>query len=319
MMPSAPAVREAPASFPTVGNDPTRPDVRAKEPELNVGNIQGNVLAGFNKDHQTHLYLRIKEGKTEHFRRWLARMTPFIATTSEVLRFNRLFKEIRHRRGVETGTVEATWINVALSYRALQLLVVGDVDGIVTAASDILGLSVGTATPENMSPDAFTDAAFKSGMAARGVAELGDPADETFEGNPKNWLFGCPDDEPDVVLIVAADNAAALSREVSAIEDTIFGGRPQKGAFEDSGLRVIYKQHGNTLPAPLTGHEHFGFLDGVSQPGVRGIVSMNPFDLLTLRQNVEEPLDQGKPGQDVLWPGEFVFGYPGQGPQQRNH
>lgn len=23
---------------------------------------------------------------------------------------------------------------------------------------------------------------------------------------------------------------------------------------------------------------------------------------------------QGKPGQDVLWPGEFVFGYPAQRP-----
>jgi Dyp-type peroxidase family len=33
--------------------------------------------------------------------------------------------------------------------------------------------------------------------------------------------------------------------------------------------------------------------------------------VLTLRQNPQNP-NQGKPGQDLLWPGEFVFGYHGQ-------
>jgi Dyp-type peroxidase family len=61
----------------------------------------------------------------------------------------------------------------------------------------------------------------------------------------------------------------------------------------------------------LAGHEHFGFLDGVSQPGLRGRYSSHWHDVLTPRQNPDDP-DQGKPGQDLLWPGEFVFGYPGQ-------
>jgi deferrochelatase/peroxidase EfeB len=44
----------------------------------------------------------------------------------------------------------------------------------------------------------------------------------------------------------------------------------------------------------------FGFKDGVSQPGIRGI---DPPD---------DPIgnaDQGHPGQDLLWPGEFIIGY----------
>lgn len=53
------------------------------------------------------------------------------------------------------------------------------------------------------------------------------------------------------------------------------------------------------------GHEHFGFKDGVSQPGIRGIDS--PDDPLA------NP-NQGHPGQDLLWPGEFVLGYPTQIP-----
>src|SRR5262249_9398078 len=68
--------------------------------------------------------------------------------------------------------------------------------------------------------------------------------------------------------------------------------------------------HGSAQPVytelgcvrPERGHEHFGFRDGVSQPGIRG---------LTARQNPADG-NQGLPGQDLLWPGQFVFGYPAQ-------
>ena len=68
---------------------------------------------------------------------------------------------------------------------------------------------------------------------------------------------------------------------------------------------------GANLPGIFSGHEHFGFLDGVSQPGVRGRLSAAPNDVLTVRQNPNNR-QQGKPGQELIWPGEFVFGYPGQ-------
>jgi Dyp-type peroxidase family len=61
----------------------------------------------------------------------------------------------------------------------------------------------------------------------------------------------------------------------------------------------------------MAGHEHFGFLDGISQPGLRGRASEDATDVLTARQNLADP-GEGKPGQDLVWPGEFVFGYPGQ-------
>lgn len=312
-------VREAPAPLPGPIDDPTRP--RVKEPLLNVDNIQGNILAGFNKDHQTHLYLRIGRNAAgqidpralEQFRAWLGRLTPFIATTNEVLRFNRLFKEIRRRRCAETAAVQATWINVALSFSAVEALA-GDGGALVAAAQafdDFKG-----ATADDLKASAFIDKSFKAGLPASSVNVLSDPSDAGAEGNAANWVFGGPGQEPDVVVIVASDSAAELAAEVGQIEDSIYGGRPAPGTFSKSGVSVVYKQHGNTLPPPLTGHEHFGFLDGVSQPGVRGIVSENPFDLLTLRQNPQEPENQGKPGQDVLWPGEFVFGYPGQDPSK---
>jgi Dyp-type peroxidase family len=286
MMTIVPA-REAPVPPPlehldASQTDPSRPPVPA-EPVLAMDNIQGNILVGFNKDFQTLLFLKIVN--VPDFKRWLKSLIPFIATASEVLAFNRLFKAIRNRRG-ESHTVEATWVNIAFSYHALTLL-------------------TDDAT-------AFTDEAFKQGLAARS-AELGDPTEPDAEGNPENWLIGGPGDEADVILIVESDDRDDLFAEVSRVEHSLYPARRRDGQIIRSGAVVVFKQHGATLPRPLTGHEHFGFLDGVSQPGLRGRISDNPTDVLTFRQNPNNR-DQGKPGQDLLWPGEFVFGYSGQDP-----
>ena len=285
-------IRETPAvnlltSHPA---DPARPPV-PNEPPLAVCNIQGNIIGGFNKDHQTMLFLRVRRdgdvrGHLAAFKRWLHEFVPFIATAEEVLAFNRLFKAIRQRNQAETRTIQAIWINIAFSFEALRMLAPNDAEQ-------------------------FTDEAFREGLAKRAVARLGDPADLEMEGNPKNWVFGGPGNEADVVIIVASDDAQDLAATVDRIEASIYGGRSPKGGPLASGVQVVYKQQGATLPPPLTGHEHFGFLDGVSQPAIRGRLSDDPTDVLTLRQNPNDP-DQGKPGQDLLWPGEFVFGYAGQ-------
>src|SRR5262249_39365377 len=54
---------------------------------------------------------------------------------------------------------------------------------------------------------------------------------------------------------------------------------------------------------------------GVSQPGIRGFASSAPGDYLTPRLiDPSDPLARymAKPGQLLVWPGEFVVGYPGQ-------
>src|SRR6266851_3321934 len=39
----------------------------------------------------------------------------------------------------------------------------------------------------------------------------------------------------------------------------------------DRSIKVVYSEMGNTRPGAERGHEHFGFLDGISQPGIRGL------------------------------------------------
>jgi hypothetical protein len=82
-MPTSVPVREVP--FPVTPQTSESSD----EPQLRVDQVQGNILAGFNKDNQTLIFLNITDAKK--FKKWLGAVTPFISTTDEVLKFNRLF------------------------------------------------------------------------------------------------------------------------------------------------------------------------------------------------------------------------------------
>jgi hypothetical protein len=166
-------VREAPTPSPLKRrtDDPTRPRV-PDEPVLAVENIQGNVI-GFNKDHQTFLFLKIVDDA--QFRVWLGKLVPFIATGAEVLAFNRLYKEIRRRRRVDTGTVQATWINVLLSYNALLLLTRRPHD-LQEPARKFQAYRGRADDFDALRADSMTDPAFKQGMYERAVQVLSDPA-----------------------------------------------------------------------------------------------------------------------------------------------
>jgi Dyp-type peroxidase family len=233
-------------------------------PQLKVDNIQGNILAAFNKDHQTFLFVNFPDGSDP--KGWLAEITPQVATTAEVAQFNALFKTARARRGNEHA-LEATWMNLAITASGLQRI------------------GVPQAELETFPP------AFRAGMAAR-AGEIGD----TGPNAPEHWIK--PLGSPDVhaIMIIAADQAADVDAEALRHIDVL----------GEHDLRLIFKQDGRAR-TDLPGHEHFGFKDGVSQPGVRGFTQpANPNDV-----------NQGRPGEDLLWPGEFVLGYPGQkGPPQ---
>jgi deferrochelatase/peroxidase EfeB len=194
-----------------------------------------------------------------------------VATAEEVLTFNRLFKQVANRRGY-SGTLKSTWINVAFSFAGLKKL--------------------------RDDAELFADRSFRSGLFEQAGA-LGDTTD------PGKWKVkdGEGDDAADVLIIVAADTEVDVEAEAKRVKAKIeeVGGATQVGDDEK----------GKNRSGEMAGHEHFGFLDGISQPGLRGRASADPTDLLTPRQNPQDR-SQGKPGQELIWPGEFVFGYPDQ-------
>jgi Dyp-type peroxidase family len=235
---------------------------------LNLTNIQGNILGGFNKDHQLNLFLKFKDAAAG--RAWIEEVADDVAASSsaDVIQFNNEFSALR-RQGVRRpeDLISAVWVNLALSFQGMKALGLKQTD-----------------------LDSFPEE-FKGGMASRGAA-IGDAGASA----PAKWMapFNKPEDIH-ALLIVAADHSHQLRAKVDAITGT--------NHFK-AGVDVLLRQAGNTRPdAP--GHEHFGFKDGISQPGVRGV------------DTPDDPIgnpDQGHPGQDLLWPGEFVLGYATQIP-----
>jgi Dyp-type peroxidase family len=304
MITTVSAIREVPpqSRVDATPNDPSRQTV-FEEPVLRIHNIQGAILPGFSKSHRILLSLRVNRGTPTQlagFKCWLKAQLPFIATAEEVLAFNKLFKATRVRRKRE-GTIKSTWMGLSLGFGLLRDL--------------------------NQEADQFTDAAFRAGLAKRSEA-LGDPVDGPFQA--EKWLVGGPRNEADVLVVIESDERADMLDELLRVEQSILQfNRAAGGPL----LEILFADEGANLPGTLSGHEHFGFLDGVSQPGIRGTLSADRTDVLTLRQNPGKrdlPKDptqppsttnkinpaQGKPGQDLLWPGEFVFGYPRQIPKE---
>jgi Dyp-type peroxidase family len=151
-----------------------------------------------------------------------------------------------------------------------------------------------------VTPDAtdIRDMPFKAGMAARSPY-LGDPRTADTEGHPSRWLFGGkPKTVPHVVVILAAEWASDLDTAADEL----------RAAVQPVGT-VIWEQRGAVLPGEI---EHFGFRDGVSQVGVRGRLSDSARHFLTRRwfaPDDQRAKEYARPGQPLVWPGQFVFGY----------
>jgi Dyp-type peroxidase family len=259
---------------------------KIQEEVLEIADIQGNILAGFNKDFQCFLFLKIHD---RHIAKsWLSSLVPSIASTEEVLLFNKMFRVLRIRRGKDPHGMSATWINIAFTYEGITKL---------TSAAE---------------SSKFQDTPFRLGLPLRSGL-IGDPRDPLAEGSPNQWVVGGSDQNkyPDILLTIASDDPSYLLAEVNRLKSDLLALPRLGNNNQDLALKIIYEQTGITRP-DLPGHEHFGFKDGISQPGVRGRISSTEQDFLTARSIASE--DPGanlyaKPGQPLIWPGQFVLGY----------
>jgi len=130
------------------------------------------------------------------------------------------------------------------------------------------------------------DPSFERGAEARETIEwLHDPP-------PSAWLREFRSDRIDGVFLVTGPREGLVNYH-----------RAELLRLLGDSIKVVYSEMGTTRPGAFRGFEHFGYRDGISQPGIRGLT----------RRLTSNP-DQGLPGQDLIWPGEFVFGYPSQDP-----
>lgn len=219
-------------------------------------NIQGVGIAGFRKDQQQLIFVRIDE--PQKALGLLTELAHRTANAWEVKRFNDVYSEIRDRGREDEGAVTATWVATMVSAAGLKKL--------------------GVNLDELPAGEGYD--AFKAGMAAR-ANEIGDtrPTD-----TPDQWLDEFRADKGvDLLIVVAADDSDHLDAVCERIHNHISAG----------GCVAVFDERGAVLPGELSGHEHFGFKDGVSQPAIEGW---------------DDPPEPGEPPAVPL--GEFVLGYP---------
>lgn len=245
------------------------PDLDPVDPPSNLPlrsseEIQGNILAGFSKDHQTFLFLQFSDAQSG--RAYLTELTPRIATTKQVATFNAQFSNARRLRGGDDPTnLTAVWVNIGLTSHGITTLAPG------------------------LSADLQPFDAFMAGPVARAEA-LRDQG----LSDPSRWVFGGPQQSViDAIVTVAADMNDDLTSELAK----------QRALAARHNVNVVFEQRGDTLPEGRAGHEHFGFKDGISQPGVKGFHPADP----------EDPEHRlGHPGTEMIEAGEFVLGLPNE-------
>jgi Dyp-type peroxidase family len=254
------------------------------EPVLELDDIQGASVPGFLKPHQALIGISCDDS-TENvtaFRRFIRNMSSQVATGAATLKDRREHRALKLAGRAEEKNAPTAFVAVALSFNGL------------------LKLTPGT--------KAIQGDAFRLGLAQRS-ALLGDPTNSSAEGHPSNWIVGGDRGELDALIIVAGDGAETVKNRAKELADDI----------EAAHLHIRYSEQGAVRSDKgMKGHEHFGFDDGVSQPGIRGRASGGAGDFITDRfvdpAQTPEAWLYGYPGQTLIWPGEFVIGYPRSSP-----
>jgi Dyp-type peroxidase family len=257
--------------------------------------IQGNILAPFNKPNQLFMFVNFQHNQARA-RDWLGRLIKDkrFATTDRVTNYNDKYRKAKADLGEHPVKADPqlakTWIGVGLTSWGLVAL-----------------------HPE-LAPDLMAYRTFWEGPLAEGTdkegnrtspaAMLGDPG----RSDPKHWVIGGPAQPPvDALVTLAGDNKDALKDEAE---------EERRIAEDEFGLHVLrVPQLDRTTPAwqlggtlereGISGIEHFGFKDGVSQPSIRDFTSPTTYN--GLRWESEH-----RPGSPVIATGEFVLGYPGE-------
>ncbi|KAK3071137.1 hypothetical protein LTR53_009180 [Teratosphaeriaceae sp. CCFEE 6253] len=158
------------------------------------------------------------------------------------------------------GIVPVVGANIAFSFKGLQKM-----------ATVLASLPLQT-----------QDRAFEAGMKAAAVS-LNDPLKNGSSELVCEAPYFAPQNLHGVILVAGSDDATCQQKLQKVM--SVFG----------SSMSEVTRVSGKVRPGENKGHEHSGYLDGISEPAVQGV----------------NPSGTVPPGQDTIQPGVILCGRPG--------
>jgi Dyp-type peroxidase family len=262
------------------------PQMSAIQPDL--GNIQANILHGSGRwKSACYLFLRVDE-----------------RSNAEALLARLLEAGYVGTGNPDPGPKRSSNVNVAFTRRGLTAMdyEIDDEDRYKRTflMRPLIHADLAIPDAEDHGPP---ESAFAAGMRS---ADVGDVWPEDHKGtyrwdgdkeayawwsddkDQKAWVH--VDEWPHLLIWISAISTTALKRVSDAIQTAI---------DDVAGVSVSGCQYAKVLD---DGKEHFGFVDGISQPAIEGIRSGKPGDGKL-----------GARGWQGLPVGEFILGYPDEG------
>jgi Dyp-type peroxidase family len=169
----------------------------------------------------------------------------------------------------------------------------------LSGLAQALALSATGLRALGIDPARIPDAIFVGG-AGQDAVNLGDEVDRS--GRPIGWKFGSDDaSDLDVLIVIAAADRPSVEARADALLHALGG-----------SMLLLHRECGSRTARDA---EHFGFADGISQPGVRGTLPGGEY-LTSRNYTAMDPnaAAYSKPGQRLTWPGQFIYGYPSLDP-----
>lgn len=209
-------------------NSPKPIDPGDVKNEQMLSNLQGNILKGHGRDHTVHIFIKLHAGKVQAARERLRKVASKVVTSA-------LQQHLESKQFKDYGIPGAMFGNLFLTARGYRAL--GFAQNEIDAAF-----------PEQPG-DSGIQSNFREGMQAH--------ADEFNDPPPAKWDKGYRHRQIDAMILLADDDPTYLLRQARTLINEL-------GKFS----KVLVIERGNALRRTDNdeGIEHFGYVDGRSQP-----------------------------------------------------
>ena len=192
-----------------------------------LANLQGNILKGHGRDHTVHIFIKLNAGSVASIRERLVKFASKVVTSA-------LQQHLESRQFKDFGMPGAMFGSLFLTAKGYSAL------GFTQTQID-------NSFPERAGDGTLSN--FREGMQEH--------ADEFEDPAPSDWDQGYRDRQIDAMILLADDDEAFLLRQARLAMNEI-----------EEFSKVLVVERGNALRRTDNneGIEHFGYVDGRSQP-----------------------------------------------------